>query len=620
MLTARGWWLLITLLALLVLGLGLGTAPLFLLATTALAWILGTWLSFVIRVQLLRERWVVERELHGERGPVRQLFSGQNVEVRVRLVVESSGHLHSLLALPYVSIGDRVPALGRLIDGEQRAAGPLSAQQSLEVRYRIECVAVGKLLFQGLQVQVADLQGFFQYSLFVQVVESYPVYPVLAERRGNLPTAKRHNILPILGTHRHRRPGSGSELLDLRDYLPGDPPKMIAWKASARRDRLMSKELESEVPIRCTLFVDVSMAVRVGTVGRNVLSRFVDIAGAVLQSSARVKDLVGLCLFDDNGVRTMIRPKRGPRHGIEMTAALARAADLPLLSDHVALDALLPLAFGLAQEVYPEWLDQAVNRFPTWLAWWSPQPAYARPLPPRRGRGLWSLLHSEWKRTLHHRATWLVGRLSPARRRQYRWRKQLAAILSVRHDLGLDGLAQLLEDDDLCSRHVQRFLAEHQVAFPVPLYTAQGRYLFASPRKVDVLARAVLSSVARGRDNELFVVLVDLLEVDHLLEPLLRAFQVARARHHRVLVVCTWPRGVPLPGEDENPGRLEQTTTSLQQLYFLASRVRLQQAGTRVKRALARLGVPMLFSPEERAVPLILEEMQRLRLQERGGP
>ena len=31
---------------------------------------------------------------------------------------------------------------------------------------------------------------------------------------------------------------SGSELLDLRDYIPGDAPKMIAWKASARRDRL----------------------------------------------------------------------------------------------------------------------------------------------------------------------------------------------------------------------------------------------------------------------------------------------------------------------------------------------------------------------------------------------
>ena len=42
---------------------------------------------------------------------------------------------------------------------------------------------------------------------------------------------------------------------------------MIAWKASARRDRLMTKELESEVPVRCTLFVDASSSVRVGPVG-----------------------------------------------------------------------------------------------------------------------------------------------------------------------------------------------------------------------------------------------------------------------------------------------------------------------------------------------------------------
>ena len=63
---------------------------------------------------------------------------------------------------------------------------------------------------------------------------------------GKTATAKRHNLLPPPGVHRHRRPGSGGELLDLRDYLPGDPPKTIAWKVSARRDKLITREYERD--------------------------------------------------------------------------------------------------------------------------------------------------------------------------------------------------------------------------------------------------------------------------------------------------------------------------------------------------------------------------------------
>ena len=143
---------------------------------------------------------------------------------------------------------------------------------------------------------------------------------MLAHRSGQPASKKRHNQLMPPGIHRFRRPGSGSELLDLRDYLPGDPPKTIAWKVSARRDRLITKEFESEVPVRCTLFVDTSNSVRVpgradGTEDgsprpyRKALDRLVDLAAGILQASASIRDLTGLCLFDEQGV-TSVRPNR----------------------------------------------------------------------------------------------------------------------------------------------------------------------------------------------------------------------------------------------------------------------------------------------------------------------
>ena len=63
--------------------------------------------------------------------------------------------------------------------------------------------------------------------------------------------------MPPPGMHRLKPTRQrGSELLDLREYRPGDPPKTIAWKASARRDMLITKEFENDVPVRCTLFLD----------------------------------------------------------------------------------------------------------------------------------------------------------------------------------------------------------------------------------------------------------------------------------------------------------------------------------------------------------------------------
>ena len=50
---------------------------------------------------------------------------------------------------------------------------------------------------------------------------------------------------------------------------------------------------------------------------------------------------------------------------------------------------------------------------------------------------------------------------------------------------------------------LQRFLGEHQQGYPGPLYDQLGHYLFAAPEKVQVLTRAILHALAKGRDNQM---------------------------------------------------------------------------------------------------------------------
>jgi uncharacterized protein (DUF58 family) len=623
MLTRRGWWFFVVVVFVLFLSLWSSTPGISVLALTLTAWFLAAWLHFQVRTLLVQGRLRTVRQLADDNGPVQSLWAGRTFLVRVRLVNDA------LLGLPYVRVQERVPFGVQHVQGATHAEGTLDAP--LEIQYRISCQSPGRVRFEGLQVQMADLQGFFYREAFVQATRLYRVLPALADAKGRFPTAKRHNLLPLIGAHRHRRPGSGSELLDLRDYIPGDPPRMIAWKPSARRDRLMTKEFESEVPIRCTLFLDTSGTVRVGLPGHNALARLVEVVAAVAQANTRARDLTGLCLFDEE-TTSYVKPARSPRHLVQLHTTLADVAGLAPTTGEMPVARLLPLAYGLAQEVYPHLLESDVNHFPWWLPFWAPQPAYTlRRRPP--GRSLaqrlgWSL--SYLGDALYQN---LIARLSVTEWRSYQWRKQLAAVLAMQHHLGAGGLALLLEDDERFGLEIQQFLHEHHIPFEQPLYGPRGDYLFAAPAKVEVLAGALQRAVGRGRDNELFVLMADLLEITDQLDPLLSAVKMAAARHHHLMVLCPWPPGVPPPDRSAREAqkreakyqralkdlvRGNRSIPVLELVLKHTTMLRLHHAYEELRHTFARLGVPVMCARHDESVQLILNRLERLRVLERG--
>ncbi len=582
---------------------------------------------FALRIPFAVRRLRVLREIYDERGGVATLWAGRTFEVGLRL--EGTG----LLRLPYVALADRPAFAVAYLDGPLKADGAVGGPDALEIRYRVRCRGPGVARFEGVAVQVADYQGFFYHAAFVPGVVNYRVLPVLVDNGNATPTLKRDNQLPPPGVHRLRRPGSASELLDLRDYLPGDPPKTIAWKVSARRDRLVTKVFESEAPVRCTLFVDASNSVRVPTVHGSALGRIVDIAAAALQANSDARDLTGLCLFDEHDSK-ISRPDRSPAHVTRLLQTLADAAALAPAAARADPDLLIPLTYAFARQVYPDLMRPAVNDLPFWQEWFDSSPGYTRRkfslinylfrcksafayaaiwlLPP-------TLLIADgiaaWITLTWYRATWsrlfsvlfyldlgaalaifafviLYLIVTDRHRRLARYRKNVAAVLSVRYGLAPGGLSALLEDDEAFSLLAQRFLGEHQAPYTLPLYDRSGRYLFASPSKVGVLASALLRAVGRGRDNELFVLLADLLELDDSLDPLLKAVRVATSRHHQVMLIVPWPDGMRPPTEE--PEEKEDWSGRLPALLGRAATRRFHRAYYRVRRTLARHGVQVV--------------------------
>lgn len=111
-----------------------------------------------------------------------------------------------------------------------------------------------------------------------------------------------------VGAHLSHRAGDGAELRELRAYVPGDPLRSIAWRATARRGRLLVRATEEETRRSIQIVLAIGPAMRAGAPGEAPLDQGVDLAAALLASLPG--DRVGLTTFDTR-VYGHLKPSAG---------------------------------------------------------------------------------------------------------------------------------------------------------------------------------------------------------------------------------------------------------------------------------------------------------------------
>jgi uncharacterized protein (DUF58 family) len=116
--------------------------------------------------------------------------------------------------------------------------------------------------------------------------------------------------------------GAGAEVLRLRDYRAGDPPRVIDWKATVRADRLISREFTQEHGLPIVIVIDAgrSSALRAGSLDR--FGHYVNIAARLAQFAAEREDPVGLVIYADRPLAAL-PPARGPGAVARLRAVLA---------------------------------------------------------------------------------------------------------------------------------------------------------------------------------------------------------------------------------------------------------------------------------------------------------
>jgi uncharacterized protein (DUF58 family) len=151
--------------------------------------------------------------------------------------------------------------------------------------------------------------GLMQRSLRYTPGGRVSVVPSIAGVRQYRLLALQHRLREA-GIRAIRRRGEGSSFANLREYVQGDDPRHIDWKASARRRKLITREFSIEQGQTVMILIDAGrlMTQLVGEMSRFELA--LASATVLADVATRSGDHVGLLVFNDE-VRAFVPPAKG---------------------------------------------------------------------------------------------------------------------------------------------------------------------------------------------------------------------------------------------------------------------------------------------------------------------
>ncbi|HEY9478987.1 MAG TPA: DUF58 domain-containing protein [Gemmatimonadaceae bacterium] len=158
-------------------------------------------------------------------------------------------------------------------------------------------------------VRVDGRLGLIQRTVRCEPGDSVLVAPSMAGVRRLRLLALQHRLHDA-GVRTIRRRGEGTSFANLREYVTGDDPRHVDWKATARRQKLITREYSVEQGQTVMIAIDAG---RMMTQLSDGVPRFeYALSSATLLADVAVqsRDRVGLLVFDDE-VRAFVPPSRG---------------------------------------------------------------------------------------------------------------------------------------------------------------------------------------------------------------------------------------------------------------------------------------------------------------------
>lgn len=158
---------------------------------------------------------------------------------------------------------------------------------------------LGRYRWPPLQTRVGGVLGLAWWPRTYALAGEFRVLPdVVHESESARGDAARE-------MQRARRVGTGLEVLQLRDYRPGDPQRSIDWKASARSGRLVSRDFAENRQLDILIAVDSGRSSGIAAGDTDRLALYANVAARLAQRAVTLDDRVGLLIYAEQPLAAM---------------------------------------------------------------------------------------------------------------------------------------------------------------------------------------------------------------------------------------------------------------------------------------------------------------------------
>jgi uncharacterized protein (DUF58 family) len=234
-----------------------------------------------------------------------RVLEGEHVVARLDL--EVAGPVGS------VEIAPSVPAAFALT-GATPLALAVKPPAAVHVQLDVRAQRWGAHSPGAVAVRVRDRAGMAVAERRVEIARPVRVLPRTEALRDLIAPA---GTQPAPGDWPSRLRGGGSELADIRPFVPGDPLRAINWRATARRGEPFVTERRAERTAEVVLFLDAFLDVG-GTIERAVRA-----AVALAREHLARRDRVGVVGF--GGFLWWLAPGVGRGQDVRIVDALLRS-------------------------------------------------------------------------------------------------------------------------------------------------------------------------------------------------------------------------------------------------------------------------------------------------------
>lgn len=258
-----------------------------------------------------------ERQLSHEK-----IFEDGTVKAELRLMNEGG-------KTGFLEVRDKLPRQLQLKSGSNYTYLNLKSKAVTKLRYSIKCPLKGVYTVGPVTLRSHDIFNLYYQELEVEYISSLTVFPQTRDVKELYIKSKQPKMYP--GEMRVKMPGPGSEFFAIRDYMPGDPFKMINWKAYASTGRLLVNEKERESVSDVTIVFDSRTTSSYGMDSDNPNLYGARAAATLANFFLKRRDSVQLIVYSDKV--TTVKKGSGQKQLYELLTGLAGAepkGDIPL--------------------------------------------------------------------------------------------------------------------------------------------------------------------------------------------------------------------------------------------------------------------------------------------------